>query len=84
MQPEIDVLNRYLNLIEVDSGLLVCPRCQRWYPIGCAVETIPELMPDELRDRERELNWMEKWRALIPRKVLEEGKPFNLSYQDSQ
>jgi uncharacterized protein YbaR (Trm112 family) len=79
VKPEIDVLNRFLNLIEVDSGLLVCPVCQRWYPIGCAVEAIPELMPDELREKERELKWMEKWRDLIPQKVLEAGKPFNLS-----
>lgn len=75
---EIDVLYRFLNLIEVDEGLLVCIRCGRWYPIGSAVETIPELLPDELRDRDRDLSWLERWRRLIPIDVVEDGKPFNL------
>lgn len=75
---EVDILYRFLNLIEVNEGLLVCPRCGRWYPIGSAVETIPELLPDELRDRDRDLSWLERWSKLIPSKILEEGKPFNL------
>jgi len=76
---EIDILYRFLNLIEVNEGLLVCSRCGRWYPIGSAVETIPELLPDELRDRDRDLTWLERWRHLIPIDVAERGKPFNLS-----
>lgn len=75
---EVDTLYRFLNLIEVDKGLLVCPKCRRWYPIGSAVETIPELLPDDLREKERDLAWLEHWRKLVPDNVLEEGKPFNL------
>jgi uncharacterized protein YbaR (Trm112 family) len=75
---DIDVLYRYLNLIEVASGLLVCSECGRWYPIGSAVETIPEMLPDDLRERERDLKWLEKWRDRVPVRVLENGKPFNL------
>ncbi len=74
----IDVLYRYLNLVEVEEGLLVCPECGRWYPIGSAVETIPELLPDDLREKERDLGWLEKWREDVPGEVLEGGKPFNL------
>lgn len=75
---DIDRLYRFLNLVEVDAGLLVCPECGRWYPIGSAVETIPELLPDDLRERDRDLAWLERWRALVPAHVLERGKPFNL------
>lgn len=75
---DIDTLYRFLNLIEVDSGLLACPECGRWYPIGSAVETIPELLPDDLRERERDLAWLDKWREQTPSYVLERGKPFNL------
>ncbi len=74
----IDVLYRYLNLVEVEEGLLRCPRCGRWYPIGSAVETIPELMPDDLRERERDLEWLAKWKDRLPEDVLKEGKPFTL------
>ncbi|MFQ6054003.1 MAG: Trm112 family protein [Candidatus Bathyarchaeia archaeon] len=76
---EIDRLHRFLNLVEVDAGLLVCPECGRWYPIGSAVETIPELLPDDLRERDRDLAWLERWRELVPASVLEQGRPFNLS-----
>ena len=75
---EIDELYRYLNVLEVKEGLLYCTKCHRWYPIGCAVETIPELMPDELREHENEYKWLEKWKEKIPKKILESGLPINL------
>ena len=65
---ELDALYRYLNILEVEEGVLFCPKCNRWYPIGCAVDTIPELMPDELREKEKELIWLEKWHKKIPEK----------------
>ncbi len=76
---EIDVIYRYLNTLELGEGLLYCPECGRWYPIGSAVESIPELMPDELRDGEKDTEWLEKWRSLTPEKVVMNGKPFRLA-----
>ncbi|MFP3951857.1 MAG: Trm112 family protein [Candidatus Bathyarchaeia archaeon] len=73
---EIDVLYRYLNLLDVGEGLLICSKCSRWYPIGRAVKGIPELMPDDLREREEELQWIKKWREKVPEEVINEGKPF--------
>ena len=73
---EIDILYRYLNLVEVEEGLLRCPNCSRWYPIGSSVETIPELMPDDLRQEEKELAWLRKWIDLVPNSVKTNGKPF--------
>lgn len=74
---ELDTLYKYLNVLEVKEGVLFCPECNRWYPIGCAVESIPELMPDELREKEKELIWLEKWHKKTPEKILKKGKPFN-------
>jgi uncharacterized protein YbaR (Trm112 family) len=76
---ELDALYKYLNVVEVSEGVLFCPICSRWYPIGCAVESIPELMPDELREREKELIWLEKWYKKTPEKILRKGQPYNLS-----
>jgi uncharacterized protein YbaR (Trm112 family) len=73
---DVDILYRYLNLIEVEEGLLRCPECSRWYPIGNSVETIPELMPDDLRQEEKELTWLRKWIDLVPISVRDDGKPF--------
>ncbi len=80
---DLDRLYRFLNLVEVDAGLLVCPECGRWYPVGSAVETIPELLPDDLREEERDLAWLERWRDRVPASVLERGKPFNLGGRDT-
>jgi uncharacterized protein YbaR (Trm112 family) len=74
----MDVLYRYLNLVEVEEGLLRCPECGRWYPIGSAVESIPELMPDDLRERDRDLEWLGRWREKLPEQVLRDGRPYTL------
>ena len=72
----LEVLHKYLNMIDIAEGLLVCTECGRWFPIGCAVESIPELMPDELREREPELTWLEKWSNKIPANIIKNGLPF--------
>ncbi len=74
----MDVLYRYLNLVEVEEGLIRCPECGRWYPVGSAVETIPELMPDDLREEERDVEFLKKWESKLPEAVKTEGKPFSL------
>ena len=73
---DIDALYSYMNVPDLGEGLLFCPECNRWYPIGSAVESIPELMPDELREEDKDLEWLKKWRAVVPEKVLKNGKPF--------
>jgi len=74
----MDVFYRYLNLVEVEEGLIRCPECSRWYPIGSAVETIPELMPDDLREEDRDMEFIKKWEAKLPDEVRDGGKPFRL------
>jgi len=60
---------------EIVEGILVCPKCLRWYPIR---DEIPEMLPDELRDRRSEIDFLKKWREKIPENILLNGKPFNL------
>ncbi|MGB9135191.1 MAG: Trm112 family protein [Candidatus Bathyarchaeia archaeon] len=60
---------------EVIEGLIVCPKCLRWYPIR---DEIPEMLPDELRDSKDELPFLEKWKDNVPKTILSEGNPFNL------
>lgn len=61
---------------EIVAGMIVCPKCLRWYPIR---EEIPELLPDELREERDELSFLRRWKNVISREILAEGKPFNLS-----
>ena len=67
--------------LEVVEGLLICSSCGRWYPIE---DEIPSLLPDELRDKEDDLNFLRKHRDKVPKEVLLNGKPFNLSTEEAQ
>jgi uncharacterized protein YbaR (Trm112 family) len=60
---------------EISSGIITCLKCNRYYPI---IDEIPHMLPDELRERDEDLKFLEKWRSKIPEKVLTEGKPFIL------
>ena len=60
---------------EVAEGIIVCPKCLRWYPI---IDEIPHMLPDELRSEREDLSFLEKWQDRIPERVLREGRPFNL------
>ena len=72
-----------LELIEFDvngevilDGVLVCPECGRYYPI---VDQIPEMLPDNLRNRKEDLGFLEKWSSKLPNEVVHGGKPWSLS-----
>lgn len=60
---------------EIVEGMIICPKCLRWYPIR---EEIPEMLPDELREKREEIAFLKKWKDKIPQKILLEGIPFNL------
>jgi len=57
------------------EGILFCGKCLRFYPI---VDEIPVMLPDELRERQSEIDFLEKWRNKIPDKVIKSGNPWHL------
>ena len=61
---------------EILSGMITCPKCNRWYPI---IDEIPHMLPDDLREEKEDLAFLRKWEEKIPRKTLMEGRPFKLS-----
>jgi uncharacterized protein YbaR (Trm112 family) len=71
-------LHVYEEKEEIVEGLIVCPECNRWYPIR---DEIPEMLPDELRKGREDIPFLNKWKDRVPKKVLEEGRPFNLKPQ---
>ena len=60
---------------EISSGIITCPKCNRWYPI---IDEIPHMLPDELRELNEDLPFLQKWKEKIPANILQDGKPFNL------
>ena len=61
---------------EITSGIITCPKCNRWYPI---IDEIPDMRPDDLRERNEHISFLQKWKSKIPVKTLTEGRPFNLN-----
>ncbi|MDQ4074046.1 MAG: hypothetical protein M3162_07050 [Thermoproteota archaeon] len=59
----------------VEEGILFCNDCLRFYPI---VDEIPIILPDELRDRSRDLDLLNKWRSNLPKKITEKALPWHL------
>ena len=80
---QMKTLNMTKDMIEnvnVKYGILYCNSCKRWYPIGNYIPTVPELYyPDNLRNKSKELKFIEKWKDLFPDSVLNHGVPWNLS-----
>ena len=64
--------------LEVENGLMTCTKCDRWYPIGSQIPGIPEMLPDDLREEDKDIKFLKKFRDKIPPKTLKTGKPFNL------
>lgn len=62
--------------IRIVEGILICQNCNRWYPI---INEIPHMLPDQLRNKKQDKNFLIKNKEKIPKEILSEGKPFNLS-----
>jgi uncharacterized protein YbaR (Trm112 family) len=60
---------------KVIQGLLFCRKCERYYPI---MDEIPVMLPDELRNKQEDISFLEKWKEKLPSEILEKGKPCNL------
>ncbi|MCK4287386.1 MAG: hypothetical protein KAX18_14340 [Candidatus Lokiarchaeota archaeon] len=74
--PELYFLNKIKVETEIDSGLLFCNKCNRWYPI---IETIPQMLPDEYRNKEKEIEFLKINKNLLDEEFLNQDlKPFNL------
>jgi uncharacterized protein YbaR (Trm112 family) len=60
---------------EIVSGIIICSKCNRWYPI---IDEIPHMLPDDLREEKEDVAFLRKWKEKIPRNTLTEGRPFKL------
>jgi uncharacterized protein len=59
----------------IKEGVLFCSECSRFYPI---IEEIPVMLPDDLRDKEKDIQFLQKWKQKIPDKITKNAKPWHL------
>ena len=64
-----------VNDTVISEGILFCGKCFRFYPI---VDEIPVMLPDELRELQSEIEFLQKWKNKIPDKVIKYGNPWHL------
>lgn len=64
----------YHDLV-IEEGILFCNSCFRFYPI---VEEIPIILPDELRDKNKDLELLKKWSKSLPEKIVKKALPWHL------
>tara|TARA_B110000014_G_scaffold237439_1_gene203371 strand:- start:71 stop:340 length:270 start_codon:yes stop_codon:yes gene_type:complete len=57
------------------EGVLFCISCSRFYPI---IEEIPIMLPDELRNKEQDLEFLNKNKDSLPEKIVMHGIPWHL------
>ncbi len=63
---------------EIEEGVIYCSNCSRFYPI---MDTIPVMLPDELRERKEDINFLKKWKDFLPEKIIFKGRPINLKVE---
>ena len=59
----------------VSEGVLFCLKCSRFYPI---IEEIPIMLPDELRDKKQEMEFLKKYKETLPEKIITKANPWHL------
>ena len=59
----------------VSEGALFCSKCSRFYPI---IEEIPIMLPDELRDKKLEMEFLKKYKEELPEKIITKANPWHL------
>ena len=74
--PELFFLNKIKVETEIESGLLFCDKCNRWYPI---IDTIPQMLPDQFRDKKKDIEFLKINKNLLDEEFFNQNlKPFNL------
>ncbi|MFX1499966.1 MAG: Trm112 family protein [Promethearchaeota archaeon] len=74
--PELYFLNKIKIETEIESGLLFCDKCNRWYPI---IDTIPQMLPDKYRDKQKDIEFLKINKNLLDEEFFFQNlKPFNI------
>ena len=60
---------------KIVEGALYCQKCSRFFPI---IDEIPIMLPDELRDKKQEVEFLKRNIKELPDKILKQASPWHL------
>ncbi len=72
----LELLEFNLREDVIVDGVLICPECGRYYPI---TDEIPVMLPDKLRSKKEDIDFLQKWKERLPESVVQGGKPWSLA-----
>ena len=70
---ELFEINQKDNI--VSEGVLYCTKCSRFYPI---IEEIPIMLPDDLREKKQDLEFLKNNKEKLPEKITTSAEPWHL------
>jgi len=59
----------------ISEGALFCSKCKRFFPI---IEEIPIMLPDELRNKKQEKEFLKIHKEKLPEKIITEANLWHL------
>ena len=57
------------------EGAIYCSKCSRFYPI---IEEIPIMLPDELRNKDQDMEFLKRNQSKLPEKIIKQASPWHL------
>lgn len=57
------------------EGAIYCSKCSRFYPI---IEEIPIMLPDELRIKDQDIEFLKRNQSKLPEKIIKQAAPWHL------
>ena len=60
---------------KITDGALYCQKCSRSFPI---IDEIPIMLPDELRDKKQEIEFLKRNIKELPEKIVKQASPWHL------
>lgn len=67
--------------VKIVSAILICPQCEHWFPVR---DSLPELLPDYLRDHELDQVWLEAFENRLENAGLGEVYKYLLNRQHQE
>ena len=71
----LELFENKLDDEKIVEGALYCQKCSRFFPI---IDEIPIMLPDELRDKKQEIEFLKRNIKELPEKIVKQGSPWHL------